>query len=109
MNFKQQQVFDFVYSWAKETVKRKSSKNSETIKLFYLVFFSGSTGVGKSHLVKIIHQAVSKLLQYHGTSHEKPRVLVLAPTGVASINVNGTTIHSALNLFLSWQTISFRC
>ena len=59
---------------------------------------SGSAGVGKSHLVKTIHQAVSKLLQYHGTSPVKPRVLILAPTGVASINVNGTTIHSALNL-----------
>ena len=62
------------------------------------MFLSGSAGVGKSHLVKTIHQAVSKLLQYHGTSPEKPRVLILAPTGVASINVNGTTIHSALNL-----------
>ena len=62
------------------------------------MILSGSAGVGKSHLVKTIYQAVSKLLQYHDTSSEKPRVLILAPTGVASINVNGTTIHSALNL-----------
>ena len=68
----------FVYSWAKETVKQKSSKYSENIRPFHL-FFSGSAGVGKSHLVKTIYQAVSKLLQYHDTSSEKPRVLILAP------------------------------
>ena len=58
----------------------------------------GPAGVGKSHLVKTIHQAVFKLLQDHGSSPEEPRVLILAPNGIASINVNGTTIHSALNL-----------
>ena len=42
-----------------------------------------------------VYQSVSKLLQYHGGSPEKPRVLILAPTGVASININGTAIHSA--------------
>ena len=54
LNFKQRQIFDFVYSWAKETVKQKSSKNSEIIGPFHL-FFSGSAGVGKSHLVKTIY------------------------------------------------------
>ena len=39
-----------------------------------------------------------KLLQYHGGSPEKPQVLILAPTGVASSNINGTTVHSALGL-----------
>ena len=62
------------------------------------MFLSGSAGVRKSHLVKTIHQAVSKLLQVCGTSPEKPRVFILAPTGVASTNVNETTLHSALNL-----------
>ena len=38
------------------------------------------------------------MLQYHGGSPEKPQVLILAPTGVASINVNDTTAHSALGL-----------
>ena len=76
---------------------KKSSKNSPTIKPFHL-FLSGSAGVGKSHLVKKIHLAVSKLLRYHGTSREKPRVWILAPAGVTSINVSRTTIHSVLNL-----------
>ena len=60
------------------------------------MLLSVSADVGKSNLVKTIHQAVSKVLQYHGTFPEKARVLILVPTGVASINVNGTTIHSAL-------------
>ena len=38
------------------------------------------------------------MLQYHGGSPEKPQVLILIPTGVASINVNDTTAHSALGL-----------
>ena len=37
------------------------------------------------------------MLQYHGTSTDNPRVLIVAPTGVASININGITIHYALN------------
>ena len=62
------------------------------------LFISGSVGVGKSHLIKTICQSVITLLQYHCRSPEKPRVLILAPTGVASINVNSTTVHSALCL-----------
>ena len=55
-------------------------------------------GTGKSHLIKTIYASVSKTLAY-GSSHiEKPTVLLLAPTGVAAINVNGTTIHSALGI-----------
>ena len=39
---------------------------------------------------------LSKVLMDKGGELEKPRVLLLAPTGVAAININGTTIHSAL-------------
>ena len=38
------------------------------------------------------------MLQYHGGSSDKPCVLILAPTGVASINVDGITIYSALSI-----------
>ena len=36
---------------------------------------------------------LSKGLIYKGGELEKPRILLLAPTGVAAININGTTIH----------------
>ena len=78
-------------------VKKRSSKEPETVRPFHL-FLSGSGGVGKSHLIKIIYQSASKLLQHHGGSLGKSRVLILAPTGVASININGKTIHSAFGL-----------
>ena len=35
---------------------------------------------------------------YKGNEPSKSRILVLAPTGVAAVNVNGTTIHSGLNI-----------
>ena len=39
-----------------------------------------------------------KVLIYKGGKLEKPRILLLAPTGVAAININGTTIHSGLGI-----------
>ena len=62
------------------------------------LFLFGFEGVGKSHLIKIIYQSVSKVLQYDGGSPDKPSVLILAPTGVASVNENSITIHSVLSI-----------
>ena len=38
------------------------------------------------------------MLGYKGGDADKPRVLLLAPTGVAAININGKTIHSGLGI-----------
>ena len=38
------------------------------------------------------------MLQNHGGSSGKLRVFILAPTGLASININGTTISSAFGI-----------
>ena len=35
-------------------------------------------------------------MEYKGGDTNKPRILLLSPTGVAAININGTTIHSDL-------------
>ena len=94
LNVQQGQVFDLVYSWAKETVKQKSLVKPNLVSPSNL-FSSESGGVGKSHSIKTIYQSVSKMLQYHGGSPDKPRILILGLTGVASINVNGITIHPA--------------
>ena len=53
----------------------------------------GGAGVGKSHLTKTIYMLLSKVLIYKVGQLEKPRLLLLAPTRVAAININGTTIH----------------
>ena len=34
----------------------------------------------------------------NGVTPDKPRVLILAPTGVAEININGKTVHSGLGI-----------
>ena len=62
------------------------------------IFLSGGGGCGKSHLIKTIYNSVNKVFLHQSENPEKPRVLVLAPTGVAAININGTTIHSGLNI-----------
>ena len=39
-----------------------------------------------------------QVLGYKGGDADKPRIFLLAPTGVAAININGTTIHSGLGI-----------
>ena len=46
------------------------------------VFITGQAGTGKSTLLHILRQSLSK------------PVAVLAPTGIAALNVDGETIHS---------------
>ena len=41
---------------------------------------------------------LSKVLIYTGGELEKPRILLLASTGVSAINVNDTTIHLGLGI-----------
>ncbi len=61
------------------------------------LFITGKAGTGKSFLLK------------HFVNETKKRVLVLAPTGIAALNANGVTIHSAFgwdNLQLNIDEIS---
>ena len=53
------------------------------------VFVQGKAGSGKSTL---IHYITNRLNDSLGSSS----YLLLAPTGVAAININGSTIHSKL-------------
>lgn len=51
------------------------------------VFITGKAGTGKSTFL------------YYFRTHTAKRVVVLAPTGVAALNVRGQTIHS----FFGWK------
>ena len=62
------------------------------------IFISGSGGTDKSHLVKVIYNAILKTLLYHCKDPDKPRVLLLGPEKVAAVNIGGTTIHSGLRI-----------
>ncbi|CAB4427786.1 unnamed protein product [Rhizophagus irregularis] len=58
------------------------------------IMIMGTAGTGKSYLIKMIRQ---KLHEMAGTDTDSP-VLVIAPTGVAAFNINGSTIHSTLSI-----------
>ena len=49
----------------------------------------GSEGTGKSHLVKVIYNAISRTLLYYCKDTEKPRVLLVGPTGLSAVNIGG--------------------
>ena len=82
LNSKQSKVFNVVHKWTKDYVKC----NGHNVELVY-IFLSGSGGTGKSHLVKVIYNAISKTLLYHFKDPEKPRVLLLGPTGISAVNM----------------------
>ena len=60
LNSKQKEVFNVVHKWAKDYVKC-IGHNVEPV----YIFLSGSVGTGKSHLVKVIYNTISKTLLYH--------------------------------------------
>ena len=58
----------------------------------------GNGSCGKSHLIKTMFNALKKVFLDLNGDPDKPRVLLLAPTDVASININGNTVHSGLHI-----------
>ena len=92
LNLKQRQINDFIYNWAKSHVKVKCGTTSKQSAPFHL-FLSGSGGCGKSYLIKTVFHAVNKVFLYRSGDPAKPRVLLLAPTGVTSISFNGNTVN----------------
>ena len=96
LNDKQKSIVMFHRDWCKKAVLAlKEGKPVEP----YHVFLSGPGGVGKSHVIKLIHSDTLKLLKLSGTFEpDDVIVLLTAPTGVAAFNINGMTLHSALLL-----------
>ena len=63
------------------------------------IFLTGNVGCGKSFIMKVLYQSSTKVLSYGNVvSLDKPKVLLMTPTGVPEINLDGTTIHAALNM-----------
>ena len=75
----------------------QSCKVSREVKLVYS-FITDGAGVGKSYLMKTICFSVTKTLMYRGGKPDKPCMLLLVPTGVAVVNIDGNTIHSRLGI-----------
>jgi len=91
LNDQQRSIVMFHRDWCKKAViALKEGKPVEP----YHVFLSGPGGVGKSHVIKLIH---SDTLKLSGTFEpDDVTVLLTAPTGVAAFNINGMTLHSTL-------------
>jgi hypothetical protein len=53
------------------------------------VFITGGGGAGKSH-------TAVKTFKHPPFNPELPTVILLAPTGVAAINIDGTTVNTGL-------------
>ena len=95
LNVKQRKLFDIVQSWAKTYVKNMSVQLQLPIEPLH-IFLTGNAGCGKSFLMKLLYHSLTKT--FACANVEKPKVLLMAPTGVAAINIDGTTIHTALNI-----------
>ena len=87
LNIQQRKIFD-------DIISRLISGDFEDRP--FLIYISGDAGTGKSFLFNIIINAAKHILRESGDSLDQPRVLNLAPSGVAATIINGKTIESAL-------------
>ena len=78
-------------------MKNLSSLQPVDVDPIYL-FISGGAGAGKSHLIKSVYQTVLKTFKHGPSNPDLPYVLLLAPTGVAAINIGGCVINSSLGI-----------
>ena len=74
-------MFDVVYDWAKRSVQNLSSMSTCVIEPLH-IFVNGNAVSGKSFLTKVLCQSLSKTLSYRNPELDKPKVLLLAPTGL---------------------------
>ena len=97
-------MVNFHRQWCKNAVI--SLKMGQPISA-YRVFLSGPGGVGKSHVISLIHNDTINLLRLSGqVQPDDMTVLLTAPTGVAAFNVEGMTVYSALLLGTSHTTLT---
>ena len=85
-----------MYTWGKNYIQSSKRDRGFEIEPLY-IFLTGNGGCGKSFLIKCMFEALNKLFSYKG-DNSKANVMLLAPTGVAAININGTTLHTGLGI-----------
>lgn len=107
LNAEQMHIVMFNRKWAKESIVR--IRKGLKVKGFN-VFMSGSGGTGKSFVIKLIYRDTVRLFRKSNaftrdingsSSAEDVIALLTAYTGTAAFNINGCTLHSALQLYRS--------
>ena len=97
LNKLQREISDFVNKWARDQIQSKNCKALEKPQPIHL-YVTGSAGTGKLHLLATIRHFLVKSLSYNEGPVDILRVSMLAPTGVAAVDVDDATTHSALAL-----------
>ena len=95
LNRQQRCAYDTVLTWCRTNVMNMNSLQPNQTEPLYL-FITGGAGTGKSHTIKEIFHTAVKTFRYTTLNPEMTTVLLVAPKGVAAVNINGTTINSAL-------------
>ena len=96
LNEEQKIIVMYHRKWCKETVI--ALKQNKPVKPCCF-FLSGPGGVGKSHVVKMLHTDTVKLLERaHQIQADDVPILLTEATSVAAHNLNEITIHSAFVL-----------
>ena len=94
LNSEQREAHRVVLQWSRAKMKALISK---TPNIFYVdpihIFVTGGAGAGKSHLINAIYQTATETFRHGPQDPNQPSVLLLAPTGVAAINIAGNTIN----------------
>ncbi|GBC31310.2 ATP-dependent DNA helicase PIF1-like [Rhizophagus irregularis DAOM 181602=DAOM 197198] len=85
LNEKQKLIFERIES---HYIAATSNQSMEALRIIVM----GTAGTGKSYLINAIRERLQQA------------TIVLAPTGVAAFNIQGSTIHSALSIPISGTT-----
>ena len=97
LNEKQRGMFNYIVNWCKKTSQNLRTSTATKPDPFY-IFLTGSAGCGKSYTLNTIKYYLQKALSYGSRDASKERLLTMAPTGVAAVNVAGSTINSVFSL-----------
>ena len=95
LNSQQRCAYDTVLTWCRTRVMNMNSLQPNEIEPLNL-FITGGAGTGKSHTIKTIFHTAVKTFRHTTLNPEMTTVLLVAPTGVTAVNIDGTTISSAL-------------
>lgn len=64
----------------------------------FRLFITGTAGTGKSFLIRLLADELTLLYTDKTTKSTRPAAILGAPTGLAAIQINASTLHSLFNI-----------